>query len=42
MANEIPNGQFFLCPNGSHVAHYDDQDVYMEGLIRFILEVDGS
>ena len=40
MANEFPNGRFLLCPNGSHVAHYDDQEIYMEGLIRFIQEVD--
>ena len=42
MANEFPNGQFLLCPNGSHAAHYDDQEIYMEGLIRFIQEVDGQ
>lgn len=41
MANELPNGQFLLCPDGSHVAHHDDQAIYMEGLIRFIQEVDG-
>jgi proline iminopeptidase len=40
MANELPNGQFLLCPNGSHASHYDDQEIYMEGLIRFIREVD--
>jgi proline iminopeptidase len=42
MANELPNGQFLLCPNGSHAAHYDDQEIYMEGLIRFIHEVDAQ
>jgi proline iminopeptidase len=42
MASEFPNGQFLLCPNGSHEAHYDDQETYMEGLIRFIQEVDGQ
>lgn len=42
MAGEFPNGQFLLCPNGSHAAHYDDQEIYMEGLIRFIHELDGD
>ena len=41
MANEFPNGTYLYCPDGSHCAHYDDQEVYMEGLIRFIQEVDG-
>jgi proline iminopeptidase len=40
MADEIPNADFLLCPNGSHAAHYDDQEIYMEGLIRFIKQVD--
>ena len=42
MASEIPNGRFLLCPDGSHVAFYDDQEVYMEGLIEFILDVAGQ
>jgi len=41
MANEFPNGTYLYCPDGSHCAHYDDQEVYMDGLIRFIHEVDG-
>jgi len=41
MANEFPNGTYLSCPDGSHCAHYDDQEVYMDGLIRFIQEVDG-
>jgi proline iminopeptidase len=40
MANEIPNGRYLYCPNGSHAAHYDDQEIYMDGLIRFIKDVD--
>ena len=40
MANEFPNGTYLYCPDGSHCAHYDDQEVYMDGLIRFIREVD--
>lgn len=36
MSEQVQNGSFLLCPNGSHMAMYDDQDVYMKGLIKFI------
>ncbi len=36
MASELPNGRFLLCPDGSHMAMYDDQDVYFRGLVGFI------
>ena len=42
MANELPNGTYLSCPDGSHMAQHDDQEVYMDGVIRFIHEVDGS
>jgi proline iminopeptidase len=41
MADELPNGSYLYCPDGSHLAFYDDQQVYMEGVNRFIREVDG-
>ena len=41
MANELPDGKYLYCPVGSHMAMYDDQEIYMDGLIRFIREVDG-
>ena len=40
MANQIPNGQYLYCQNGSHLAMYDDQRTYMRGLIDFIKSVD--
>jgi proline iminopeptidase len=40
MAGEFPNGRFLLCPNGSHLAHIDDAEVYFDGLIRFLRDVD--
>jgi proline iminopeptidase len=40
MANKLPKGRYLLCPNGSHLAMYDDQQVYMNGLIDFIDDVD--
>ena len=36
MSIQIPNGQFLLCPNGSHMCMYDDQIVYFKGLIEFL------
>lgn len=36
MSTLLPHGQFLLAPSGSHMALYDDQQVYMEGLIRFL------
>jgi proline iminopeptidase len=41
IAGRFPKGRFHLCPNGSHLAMYDDQQVYFEGLIKFINEVHG-
>jgi proline iminopeptidase len=41
MAGELPNGSYLYCPEGSHLSHFDDQQVYVEGVIRFIREVDG-
>jgi len=40
MAGQFPNGQYLYCPDGSHLAMYDDQEIYMEGLIRFVRGVD--
>lgn len=42
MAGEFPNGKYLLCPNGSHLAMYDDQEIYFEGLIEFIHDVDSG
>lgn len=40
MSTQFPNGRFLLCPNGSHMAMWDDQEVYFKGLISFLKEVD--
>ncbi len=42
MASALPNGRYLYCPNGSHFAMYDDQEIYFEGLIEFLREVDAS
>jgi proline iminopeptidase len=40
MASKIPRGTYLYCPNGSHLAMYDDQVTYFEGLIEFIRDVE--
>jgi proline iminopeptidase len=42
MAGAVKKGRYLYCPNGSHMALYDDQKVYMNGLIQFIREVEGG
>jgi proline iminopeptidase len=36
MAGRLPQGRYLHCPNGSHLAMYDDQQVYFAGLIDFL------
>ena len=36
MATQFPKGQFLLCPNGSHMSMWDDQEHYFPGLIGFL------
>lgn len=40
MAGEMVNGQYLHCPQGSHLAMYDDADNYFKGMIEFIKAVD--
>jgi len=42
MAGNLPKGSFLLCPNGSHMCMYDDQERYMSGLIHFIRETEAG
>jgi proline iminopeptidase len=42
IADRVRHGRYLYCPNGSHLAIYDDQQVYMTGLIRFIEDVDAG
>jgi proline iminopeptidase len=42
MAGKVQRGTYLLCPNGSHMAMYDDQATYFEGLIDFIGSVERS
>jgi proline iminopeptidase len=38
----VKKGRYLYCPNGSHLAMWDDQKVYMNGVIQFIKDVDGG
>jgi proline iminopeptidase len=36
MAKRLPAGEYLYCPQGSHMAMYDDQTVYCKGLTAFL------
>ena len=40
MATQVQNGRYLHCPNGSHLAAYDDANVFFEGLVAFLKDVD--
>jgi proline iminopeptidase len=40
MARALPRGRHLHCPAGSHIAFFDDQQRYFEGLIGFLHDVD--
>jgi len=39
MAERLPAGRYLHCPDGSHLAMYDDQRTYFSGLIAFLTEL---
>jgi proline iminopeptidase len=39
MAGQLPKGRYLHCPNGSHLAMYDDQHCYFDGLVEFLHEL---
>ncbi|MFN3590532.1 MAG: proline iminopeptidase, partial [Spirosomataceae bacterium] len=36
----LPNSRTYLCPNGSHLSMYDDQQNYFTNLIAFLKDVE--
>lgn len=36
----VQHGRYLYCPNGSHMCMWDDQQVFMDGVIKFIRDVD--
>ena len=39
MSTQVKNGRFLYCPNGSHLSQYDDQKIYIPGVIKFLHDV---
>jgi proline iminopeptidase len=39
MSRLVQKGRYLFCPNGSHLAMWDDQEVFMNGVISFIKDV---
>ena len=42
MARSLPRGRYLDCPAGSHMAMFDAQERYFEGLVRFLNDVDSG
>jgi proline iminopeptidase len=42
IASAVQHGRYLYCPNGSHLALYDDQEIYFRGLIQFIQDVNAG
>ena len=42
MAGQVRKGRYLYCPNGSHLALYDDQKTYFSGLVQFLRDVDAG
>jgi len=40
VSTQVQHGSFLMCPNGSHLSMWDDQQVYVSGLLRFLDAVD--
>jgi len=42
MAGKVKHGRYLFCPQGSHLAIYDDQETYVGGIIAFLEDVDAG
>jgi proline iminopeptidase len=42
MSTTVQHGRYLYCPNGSHMALYDEQEIYFRGLVQFILDVNAG
>ncbi len=42
MSGQLPHGRYLYCPNGSHLALYDDQQTWFTGVIKFLKDVDAG
>ena len=42
MSHQVQRGRYLYCANGSHLAMYDDQRAYFNGVIAFVNDVDAK
>ena len=42
MSGQVSHGKFLLCPDGSHLSMWDDQEHFFPGVIRFLRDVDSG
>ena len=42
MSGQVQKGRYLYCPNGSHFAMWDDQQIFMEGVTGFIRDVNNG
>lgn len=42
MSKMAPKGSYLYCPNGSHLCMWDDQEIFMKGVIEFLKKVDAG
>jgi proline iminopeptidase len=42
MASKVQKGRYLFCPNGSHLSLYDDPQVYTQGIVQFLRDVDSA
>jgi proline iminopeptidase len=42
MAGAVKKGRYLHCPNGSHMAMYDDQKIYVEGILQYLRGVEAG
>lgn len=38
----VQRGKFLYCPNGSHLSMWDDQQIFMNGVVSFVKDVNGG
>jgi proline iminopeptidase len=41
VSKQVKDGRFLLCPSGTHMSMWDDQEHYFPGLVAFLRDVDG-
>ena len=42
MSTQVQHGRYLYCPEGSHLAMWDDQSHFYPGIIQFIKDVDAG